>query len=66
MSSEDSIYYRERASTERAQAAAAPTAEIAAVHQKLADLYESLTERLEQSQAGQDVAPISEAGRQAH
>ena len=59
MSSQDSAYYRKRIADEHARAAEAPTPEIAAVHEKLAHLYQSLTERLEQSAADQDLMPTA-------
>ena len=59
MSSDDIQYYTQRVLAERARAAEAPTPEIAAVHEKLAHLYESLTERLERSPAEQDLAPVA-------
>lgn len=59
MSSEDIPYYRQRALAERQRAAEAPTAEIAAVHEKLAHLYESLTERLANAaETEQDLDPL--------
>lgn len=64
MSSEDLSYYRGRSRAERSRAAEAPTPEIAAVHDKLAYLYESLTERLERSQAEQDLAPLGQETKQ--
>jgi hypothetical protein len=57
MSTQDSVYYRQRIADEEARAAEAPTPEIAAVHEKLAHLYRSLTDRLDRSQADQDVEP---------
>ena len=60
MSSQDSAYYRKRIADEHARAAEAPTPENAAVHEKLAHLYQSLTERLERSQADQDVEPSND------
>ena len=60
MSSQDMAYYRQRIVDEHARAADAPTPEIAAVHQKLAHLYQSLTERLEQSPTGQDDEPSTD------
>jgi hypothetical protein len=59
MSSQDVSYYRKRIADELARAADAPTPEIAAVHEKLAHLYQSLTERLERSPADQDDEPSS-------
>lgn len=41
MSSEDVLYYRERAAIERRRAQDAPTAEIASVHERLAELYDN-------------------------
>lgn len=66
MSSEDIPYYRQRVLAERTRAAEAPTVEIAAVHEKLAYLYESLTERLERSDAEQDLEPIEPDARKSH
>ena len=63
MSSEDIDYYRQRVLAERTRAADAPAAEIAAVHDKLAHLYESLTGRLERSEAQQDLTPLSPDAR---
>ena len=60
MSSQDSAYYRKRITDEHARAAEAPTPEIAAVHETLAHLYQSLTARLERSQADQDVEPSND------
>lgn len=42
MSDDDIEYYRDRAIVERGRAKSAPSEEIAAVHQRLADLYEKL------------------------
>ncbi len=67
MSAEDITYYRRRVVAEQARAAEAPTPEIAAVHAKLANLYGSLTERLERSQAEQDdEAPLPTGERHSH
>jgi hypothetical protein len=55
MSSEEIQYYAQRASIERSRAQDAPTPEIAAIHEKLADMYESLVGRLAQSFGVQDV-----------
>lgn len=57
MSAADLPYYRQRVLAERTRAAEAATPDIAAVHDKLAHLYQSLTERLERSEAEQDLAP---------
>lgn len=65
MSSEDLPYYRQRVLAERSRAAEAATPAIAAVHDKLAHLYESLTERLERSQSLQDVEPIESDAQQS-
>jgi len=64
MSSEDFSYYSKRIADEQARAAEAPTAEIAAVHEKLAHLYRSLTERLERSRSDQDLAPLTTDAQQ--
>lgn len=59
MSSEDIAYYRQRAATERSRVSDAPSFEIAGVHAKLAQLYEDLIARLEQSQPGhQDLRSV--------
>ena len=61
MSSEDFSYYSKRIADEQARAAEAPTAEIAAVHEKLAHLYRSLTERMVES-LGTRIASLVGAG----
>ena len=66
MSSEDLLYYRQRAMAERTRASEAPTAEVAAVHEKLAHLYETLTERLERSQTEQDLEPVGPDAVHSH
>ena len=66
MSTDDILYYRHRVQTERGRAAEAPTPEIAAVHEKLAHLYESLVERMERSPAEQDLSPLDTDSRQSH
>ncbi len=66
MSSEDLSYYRQRVLAERTRAAEAPTVEVAAVHEKLAHLYASLTERIERSDARQDLEPLGPDARQSH
>lgn len=66
MSSDDTAYYRARAATERTRAIEAPTDEIAAVHHKLADLYEALTARMDQAASAQDLQPLTEDNRQTH
>ena len=58
MSAQDSAYYRKRIANEHARAAEASTPEIAAVHEKLAHLYQSLTERLERAGSTQDLDPL--------
>lgn len=45
MSQEDVEYYRQRAATERAMAATAERAEVAAIHEELARQYEALVEQ---------------------
>nr|WP_314442193.1 hypothetical protein [uncultured Sphingomonas sp.] len=65
MFSEDIPYYRQRVLAERVRAAEAATPQVAAVHTKLAHLYESLTERLERSQCEQDLAPLSTDSQKA-
>lgn len=47
MSSEDIVYYRQRAVTERANAKLADRAYIAEIHEELARLYEALIEHQE-------------------
>ena len=47
MSSEDIVYYRQRAVTERANAKLADRAYIAEIHEELARLYEALVEHEE-------------------
>lgn len=47
MSADDTDYYRKRAEQERAAAAEAWRAEVAAIHLELAALYEALTEQPE-------------------
>ena len=63
MTSEDLDYYSRRIADEHARAAEAPTPEIAAVHEKLAHLYQSLTERLERSPSDQDLSPPASNAR---
>ena len=63
MSSDDLAYYSRRIADEHARAAEAPTPEIAAVHKKLAHLYQSLTERLERSPSDQDLSPPASNAR---
>ena len=58
MSDDDFDYYIKRAAEERSRVSNALTPEIGAVHEKLADMYEALIERLENSPAGQDLEPL--------
>ena len=47
MSQDDAEYYRRRAATERARAKEAERADIAAIHEELARLYEALVDQEE-------------------
>ncbi|MGO8608887.1 hypothetical protein ACC848_38615 [Rhizobium johnstonii] len=57
MTADDLGYYRHRVVAERTRAAEAATPDSAAVHHRLAHLYQSLIERLEHSAAAQDLDP---------
>jgi hypothetical protein len=47
MSSENISYYRQRAETERAHAKSSERANVAAIHEELARLYDALVEHQE-------------------
>ncbi len=66
MSAKDLAYHSRRIADEHARAAEAPTPEIAAVHEKLAHLYQSLTERLERSPSDQDLLPTASNARHSN
>lgn len=57
MSSGEIEYYRRRSATERSLAANAPSPKIAAVHAKLAIMYEELVARLSRASGLQDLEP---------
>jgi hypothetical protein len=58
MSGEDISYFRRRAIAERSRMALAPNAKIAALHQRLAELYEDLIAASPQGRTGQDLEPL--------